>query len=579
MRIAIFIVLLCISFESNAQTNPTALWLRHTCGYTNGVNLLGGNVWGDAVCADRFGNSFNAGAFSGYWFTMDTVIEMNENRFYINKYNAQGQRVWTAKAKGTTINSIMTPTKMECDSIGNLYVCGTFGVDDSVFMAPFWYPIGSGFIAKYDANGNNIWCKYIPRTGTTAISFTDMSLTNEHIYICGNMGYGTQSFGPFTFTNSQSQNGILAKLDHNGNILAAEQLDPNSVNEIYSIEASIYSDKVYLVGQYISSGINIDNYSLTYTNDATNSFIVKMNSSFVAEWLKKAATYLHPNQTVGFSIPCLKKIELDQLDNIYTTANGNGDSTVIGSLSFNHRISPNGSYAQDIYIIKLNSSGQELWIRNGGSDDMDHVNDIITDKWGNSILSVYSGSQSVSGLIFGNDTIQQWHGGLVKFDTYGNIIYTQKLQEARSIKALALGIDSTFYGTGTGFNPGLPYVNLAVSECEDTINGYYNPPYKMIMVKFYDESGDFTLDIEESDHHSFDVRVYPNPTNGTFHVAFGNKPSGNFSYIISDVMGTKIIESVTNSNFEVNLSDLSTGIYFLTLSSSYKQQTFRIIKK
>jgi len=190
-----------------------------------------------------------------------------------------------------------------------------------------------------------------------------------------------------------------------------------------------------------------------------------------------------------------------------------------------------------------------------------------------------SGSQSVSGLIFGNDTIQQWHGGLVKFDTYGNIIYTQKLQEARSIKALALGIDSTFYGTGTGFNPGLPYVNLAVSECEDTINGYYNPPYKMIMVKFYDESGDFTLDIEESDHHSFDVKVYPNPTNGTFHVAFGNKPSGNFSYFISDVMGTKIIESVTNSNFEVNLSDLSTGIYFLTLSSSYKQQTFRIIKK
>ena len=122
MRIAIFIFLLCISFESNAQTNPTALWLRHTCGYTNGVNLLGGNVWGDAVCADRFGNSFNAGAFSGYWFTMDTVIEMNENRFYINKYNAQGQRLWTAKAKGTTINSIMTQQKWNVTAL-EIYMC------------------------------------------------------------------------------------------------------------------------------------------------------------------------------------------------------------------------------------------------------------------------------------------------------------------------------------------------------------------------------------------------------------------------------------------------------------------------
>lgn len=578
MRIAVFILLLCISFESNAQTKPTALWLRHTCGYTNGVNLLGGNVWGDAVCADRFGNSFNAGAFSGYWFTMDTVIEMNENRFYINKYNAQGQRLWTAKAKGTTINSIMTPTKMECDSVGNLYVCGTFSVDDSVYMAPFWYPIGSGFIAKYDSNGNNIWCKYIPRTGTTAISFTDMSITDNHIYVCGNMGYGTQSFGAFTFTNSQSQNGIIAKLDHNGNIIAAEQLDPNSVNEIYSIEASEYSGKIYLVGQHISSSLNVDNQSLPFNSGATNSFVLKMDSNFVAVWLKKTLTYLRPNQTVGFSIPCLKKIELDQLDNIYTIANGNGESTVIGSLSFNHRISPNGSYAQDIYIIKLNSSGQELWIRNGGSDDMDNVNDIITDKWGNSILSVYSGSQSVSGLIFGNDTIQQWHGGLVKYDTYGNLIYTQKLQEARSIKALAFGLDSTFYGTGTGFNPGLPYVNLSVPECEDTVNGYYNPPYKMIMARFYDNTGDFTLDIVESDHHSIDVKVYPNPTNGTFHVAFGNKPSGNFSYFISDMMGTKIIENIANSNFEVNLSDLPSGIYFLTFSSSNLKQTLRIIK-
>ena len=48
-------------------------------------------------------------------------------------------------------------------------------------------------------------------------------------------------------------------------------------------------------------------------------------------------------------------------------------------LNFNHRISPNGSYAQDIYLVKLNSNGQELWIRNGGSDEMDFVNDIATD--------------------------------------------------------------------------------------------------------------------------------------------------------------------------------------------------------
>ncbi|MBK6642925.1 MAG: hypothetical protein IPG39_17705 [Bacteroidetes bacterium] len=45
----------------------------------------------------------------------------------------QGVRVWTATARGTTINSIMSSSRMKCDSLGNVYVCGTFSVDDSVY--------------------------------------------------------------------------------------------------------------------------------------------------------------------------------------------------------------------------------------------------------------------------------------------------------------------------------------------------------------------------------------------------------------------------------------------------------------
>ena len=581
MKIVYFIVLFTsLIGNSLAQSNLTAEWLRHTCGYTNGTNLLGGNVWGDAVCADRFGNSYNAGSFSGNWFTMDTVIEMLDNRFYINKYDAQGQRLWTAKAKGTTINSIMTPTKMECDSLGNLYICGIFSVDDSVYMAPHWYPIGSGFVAKYDSNGNNIWCSYVPRTGTTAINFTDMVLSNNHLYVCGNMGYGTQSFGGFSFNSAQSQNGIIAKLDLNGSVIHAQQIDVNSVNEIYSIEASLNSNTVYVAGQYISSNLNVNGIQLTHIAGATNSFILKMDNQFSAIWLKKGLTYLHPNQTVGYSVPCFRKLELDQLENIYVLANGNGDSTVIGNLSFAHRISPNGSYAQDIYLLKLNSDGQELWLQHGGSDDMDVANDLITDKWGNSILSVYSGSQSSSGLIFDNDTIPQWHGGLVKYDPFGNIIYTKKLQEARSIKALTFGIDSSFYGTGTGFNPGLNYMNLSITACEDTINGYYNPPYKMIMVKFYDETGDFTASVEPHYLEQNGIRIYPNPTSGDINVGLTNYDAHPIHYKIISMTGVEILEGFLchgESRIETNL--LSSGIYIFSLEINGQVINQRFIKK
>ena len=338
-----FLTLLVTTISAQAQTSLNATWLRHTCGYTNGVNLLGGDVWGNSVCADKYGNSYNSGNFSGYWFTMDTVIEMQDNRFYINKYNASGQRIWTAKAKGTTINSIMTSSRMECDSLGNVYLCGTFAVDDSAYLAPYWYPIGGGFIAKYDSIGNNVWCKYVSRGGTSNISFTDMSIANGYIYACGIADFGTAIFGLDTFNISQPQNGFITRLDLNGNIVQSELLDSNSVNEIHGIEVSNNTNNVYIVGEYINGSLNVDATNLTPIVGTTNSFIIKMNSSLTAIWAKKANTYLHINQTVGFGTKALKRIELDKLDNLYAVANGNGDSTVIGSLKYTHRISPNNS--------------------------------------------------------------------------------------------------------------------------------------------------------------------------------------------------------------------------------------------
>lgn len=570
-------LLLIFTVNLNAQINPSASWLRHTCGYTNGVNLLGGDVWGNAVCADNFGNSFNSGNFSGFWFVMDTVIDMGNNRFYINKYNASGERVWTAKAMGTTINSIMTSSRMKCDSLGNVYVCGTFSVDDSVYMAPNWYPVGSGYVAKYDSNGNNIWCKYIPKTGTTYVSFNDMAVANGYIYVCGIMGFGTQTFGSFNFNSTQSQNGVIAKLDLNGNVLAARQIDTNSVNEIHGIEVSKNTNDIFIVGQHISSGLTVDAQNLSYTPDAQNSFIIKMNNALNAVWAKKCNTFLHINQTVGSSVTCLTRIELDKLDNIYVTANGNGDSTVIGSLSFNHRISANGSYAQDIFIVKLTSNGQELWMRNGGSDGMDVVTDLATDVWGNSIISVYSNQQSVSGLIFGTDTIPQWHGALVKYDPNGNLLYTQKLQEARTLQALAMSKDSIFYATGNGFNPGLPYINLSVTQCEDTLNGYYNPPYKMIMVKFFDNTGSFSTSVN-SYHEEKSITLYPNPASHTISLKFLIHEYD--EYKVYDIYGREIMKGGFNNSRLINITNLNCGTYFLKVINSENQkfQTLKFIK-
>jgi hypothetical protein len=577
--ISVLTLIFC-AITINAQTTLSASWLRHSCGYTNGVNLLGGDVWGNAVCADNFGNSYNSGNSMGFWFTMDTIIEMQDNRFYINKYNSSGQRIWTAKAKGTTLNSIMTSTRMECDSTGNIYLCGNFSVDDSVYMAPYWYPVGGGYIAKYDSSGNNIWCRYISRNGTAGVSFTDMSLANGYIYACGIANYGNVIFGTDTFTTIKSQNGFITKLDFNGNIIHSELLDSNSTNEIYGIEVSRVTNDVFIVGEYINDNLSVDGYTLTNTPFATNSFIIKMNNGLTAQWAKKCNTYLHINQTVGSGTKALKRVALDKLDNLYVVANGNGDSTVIGNLSFNHRISPNGSYAQDIYMVKLDQVGNEIWLRHGGSDEMDFVSDMATDEWGNTILAVSSGSQSTSGLIFGMDTIQQWWGGLVKYDPNGNLLYTQKLQENKTLNALAMSKDSVFYGTGSGkITTQAPFINIPILACEDTTSGYNNPPFKMVMVKFFDNSGSFSTAIQNVNYLGYSIDIFPNPTESILNVNFNTNNNKNKLVRVLDVTGKLLIVKETKSNLKLSTNNLASGMYYINITEDDKSKTIKFIKQ
>lgn len=569
MQKVIIIICFLISYNALSQQSADAIWLRHTCGYTNGVNLLGGNVWGDAACADRFGNSFNSGYFSGNWFTMDTVIEMNTNRFYINKYNSSGKRLWTAKAKGTTINSIMTSSRMECDDFGNVYICGTFGVDDSVYMAPYWYPVGSGYIAKYDSNGNNVWCRYTPKTSTTALTFNDMSIANGYIYACGIMNYGTASFGTFNFTTTQPQNGVIVKLDLNGNVLLAELLDTAVTNEIHGIEVSKHTNNVYLVGQYLNNKLTIDGMTIPEVTDATNSFIVKMNSSFVAKWLKNGYTHIQygtGSGVWGTGVKCLKSVELDQFDNVYAVGNGNGDTTRYGNLFFNHIMT--GSYHQEVYLVKYDSNGSVKWLKNGKSAENDYVHDVMTDKWGNSILSVWSGKNALGKFIFDSDSIAIWHGGLIKYDPNGNVIFAKQLQENRSITQLALGTDSTFFATGNGIAYSKPYDTINVTGCENTTNGTL-ADNKMIMVKFFDNTSVIVNSVKEI-QRPFVINVYPNPANE--HLFFkATKSNEQYFLKIFDMYGGVVYSGSFVNEAYVNTSQLAGGMYIYQLRDTKNQ--------
>jgi hypothetical protein len=76
-------------------------------------------------------------------------------------------------------------------------------------------------------------------------------------------------------------------------------------------------------------------------------------------------------------------------------------------------------------------------------------------------------------------------------------------------------------------------------------------------------------------------RVYPNPTNGNFMVGFADPgEKGTFRMEIFRMQGEKLIaKEMTGKGFqEIDLTDRSTGVYFVRLISGNNTETVKLIK-
>ena len=75
---------------------------------------------------------------------------------------------------------------------------------------------------------------------------------------------------------------------------------------------------------------------------------------------------------------------------------------------------------------------------------------------------------------------------------------------------------------------------------------------------------------ELDEYEPIDVKVIPNPTNGTFSIAFNTISKGTYALSITDMIGQEIYTSnldvgVGFNNFEINLTNIANGVYYIQL--------------
>ncbi len=89
--------------------------------------------------------------------------------------------------------------------------------------------------------------------------------------------------------------------------------------------------------------------------------------------------------------------------------------------------------------------------------------------------------------------------------------------------------------------------------------------------------------INEISSENFDIKIFPNPATDFLSVV-SNEKNIDFKISISDITGKKIInlsEKNISNTFQINISDLTSGIYFLKIVSSLNKnlKIYKIIKK
>ncbi len=316
-----------------------------------------GSDRGLKVTTDKDGFVYLLGYYSG---TVDfdpgsgnemRTADKNMDGFVL-KLSQEGAFEWVTTFGGT-------PKGFDLDSLGNVYVTGSFG-GAAKFGTNTITANGTNniFVAKMDNKGQFAWSHGIGAAGARGIQQQGLGLcvdAENNVIITGNYS-GTVDFNPGAATNNMSSNNnsadiFLLKLSSSGLYIWAKSIGGTDSDYGHALVAD-KQNNIYLTG-YFGGTTNFHTGSGTLNltaNGIMDGFAAKYNANGDVVWARQFGAN---NMDQG------QDIALDALENVYVTGYTNGNPTVdISSGTIMQGYSGN-----DIIILKYNNSGNFQWAK------------------------------------------------------------------------------------------------------------------------------------------------------------------------------------------------------------------------
>ncbi len=522
------------------------------------------------------------------------------------------------------------------DAIGNVYTTGTFSntADFDPGVGTFTltsFGITDVFISKLDASGNFVWAKQIGGSGDDFAESIAVDASGNVYTIGGFRSICDFDPGTGTFTMSTScQDIFLSVIDASGNFVWAKQM--SGVSGCLGSGVSIAIDNannIYTTG-YFTGAYDFDPGIGTYTLSS-----IFNNDIFVSK-LDPLGNFIWAKQMGGPMSDGAKAIKVDASGNVYTAGFFESIADFDPSPSSFTMVSlPTTGYT-DIFISKLDASGNFVWAKQMGGTDNDLAFSLALDPSGNILTT--GGFKGTSDFDPGIGTYTLTSSAssnfISKLDPSGNFLWAKQFVTSYLDYAYSVATDASgnIYTTGsfggtTDFDPGVGTYNLNVPViCQNifiskldaagnflwaeqmvgSTNAHGNSIFvdvsdNVYTTGFFSASPDFDPGVGTytiaGGYDAFihkmsqgptgvsenviqnNISVFPNPSNGQLNFLFPNKYSTATIKLFS-VTGQTLIEKtiLSKDNYSLDISEQVSGIYFIEVNMDGDYSRKKLVK-
>lgn len=292
------------------------------------------------------------------------------------------------------------------------------------------FGLSDAFIAKYDQNGNYLWSRSAGGTGSDYIwdVITDLF---GNIYAVGSFNSPFITIGSDTlYRTGGGEDTFIIKYDPLGIQLWTQNSLAIGPDHGFSIESDGLGN-VYITGTFLGLTMAFDTITINSFNPGLGQvYLAKFNSSGEISWLRTLD---------GNSTTTCWEIATDKNGNSFVTGLTIADTILFGSDTvFNSNV--NGT---QIFVIKYNSIGDEIWVKSFGGNDLDRATSIAVDELGNIYITGDYESDSIS-----FDSFTLYNSGnadifIVKLSSVGNVIWAKSGNGRGKDFAWSVALDTT----------------------------------------------------------------------------------------------------------------------------------------